>query len=820
VINSERKNSILYAALLIAALSAAGFFLSVNQSLQRLDLVFYDAVLPLQNNHLSQQVVVVAVDDISIQTLGRWPWSRQYHAQIVDRLTTMGARAVGIDMLFSEAQTTDPQADKLFARAIARNDRTVLAVAPVQLTPVDDIAEILPIADLAAASRAMGHVDVELDIDGICRRFFLYAGLGDAHWPALALAMQQIGETVNDQPQEKLLPDIYHSGWLRQQAMMISYAGEGEQPTILSYADVLTGQVNESEIVNKYVLLGATAAGLGDAISTPASRSHERMPGVVLNAQILSGLLQNTHLHEMPRHDQLTLTVLLIIISAVLIVLMPLRTGFLLTLVCLSGILCLSIVFLIAGQLWFPPMTALIMVMLVWPLWNIKQLGVERRLRQQLLLRLEQQALHHMATGLPNHYMLEEKLRSLEHSSLKIAALMVLHLSWPGSASIVLGRPMGDHILKAVSERLRHAVAGKNFFIAHLNGDDFAVLITGLHDSAAVKEAALNLLQQLQQPLDDGQQQFFLTPQMGVSTWPVDSNALELLRNAYAAMFKSRIDNSEQLCIYSTDIGQQLQVRCQLEQALIHAMERQEFEVYYQPQINAQSGVIVGVEALLRWHNPILGWVSPEAFIPVAEHVGLIKSIGHWVMETACQQLKTWHDSGIGPLRLAVNVSPIQFVDPQLNSIISRIVEQTGIAHHELELEITESSLMFDLDIAMKIMKQIKAEGFELAIDDFGTGYSSLSNLRHFPLDRLKIDKSFTREIGNCNNATEITLTILEMAQHLGLKVIAEGVETVEQAEFLRRHGCDEFQGFLYSKALTATDLAALLRKGINNSLF
>ncbi|MCW8932138.1 MAG: EAL domain-containing protein [Gammaproteobacteria bacterium] len=819
---SERQSSFLYGSFLTIVLVVGGFFLSKSSTLERLDLVLYDVFLPLQNNHMSQQVAVVAVDDVSIQALGRWPWPRRYHAQLLDRLTAMGARSVGIDMIFSEAQKDDPDADLLFTQALTRNGKTVLPVAPMQLTPLDPITEILPIVEFASAASAIGHVDVELDIDGLCRRFFLYAGLGDAHWPAFSLAMIQAGGDKIEIEANKIVLKNTSTSWLRQNAMMIPYAQRGEHPKIISYVDVLQDRVSKSDINNKYILVGATATGLGDVISTPASRSHERMPGVELNAHILNGLIQNINIYELSEQYQVALTTALIVLTCLFVLMLPLRSGLLTMIMALLIILAVSITFMVIWQLWFPPAVALLMSVLVWPLWSGWQLGVESRLRQKLLLRLENQALHHMATGLPNHYMLEDKLRLLntdESLSSNMAALIVLHINWPGSASVVLGRPMADTTLKIISERLHAVVEGDNF-IAHLNGDDFAILLTNLKDSITVKEAAINLLDKLQLPLVDGNQQFLLAPQIGVSTLTSGGDAGTLLRNAYAAMFKSRIDNAEHLCIYSADIGQQLEVRSQLEQALIYALERNEFEVYYQPQINAITGQIVGVEALLRWNNPILGWIGPDSFIPIAEHVGLIKNIGHWVLETACHQLNEWNVMGLGALRLAVNVSPLQFVDPTLHTKVRAIIGKTDIVANKLELEITESSLMFDLDNAVNIMSRIKQEGIELAIDDFGTGYSSLSNLRHFPLDRLKIDQAFTREIGKNSDATEITLTILAMAKHLNLDVIAEGIETNEQAEFLRKHGCDEFQGFLFSKAISAKDLTTLLKTGIDMSLF
>ncbi len=812
----NRHNSTLYASFLTALLVVFGLFLSNSKTLERLDLVFYDALLPFQNNTLSKQIVIVAIDEISIESLGRWPWPRRNHAQLLDHLTRMGARAIGIDILFSEQQKNDPQSDVLFARALARNGKAVLPVAPMQLTPDDPISELLPLPEFALAAKAIGHVDVELDIDGLCRQFFLYAGLGDAHWPAFALAMLQVGGDAIEGERKTSLPTGL--GWLRQKSMMIPYAKKGLRPTLLSYVDVYSGRVSDSDIRDKYVLVGATATGLGDVISTPASRSHERMPGVELNANILNGLLQNIHIYTLSGAYQNILTSSLIILSGIIILIVPRRFGFIAMLITLGAILTLSIIFLKLGNIWFSPVVTLLMTVLFLPFWSLWQQVIESRLRQKLLERLEHQMQHHIATDLPNHYMLEDRLRllnDLNPLSSGITALMVLHVNWPGSASVVLGRPMGDNILKAIGERLHNMMAGEAF-IAHLNGDDFAILLTELEGEKQAEDAAFDLLDKLQQPLTENKQQILLAPQVGMSTCSCDGNMDHLLRNAYAAMFKSRIDNAEHLCIYSSDMGQQLQVRSQLEQALIHALELNEFEVYYQPQICAIDGHIVGVEALLRWYNPVLGWVSPESFIPVVEHVGLIKKIGLWVLKTACQQLQDWHNSGLGPRRLAVNVSPSQFADPELHTNVHAIIEQTGISPHELELEITESSLMFDLDSAVKVMRQIKEEGIELAIDDFGTGYSSLTHLRHFPLDRLKIDQSFTREIGKNNNVTEITLTILAMARHLDLKVIAEGVENLEQADFLRSNGCDEFQGFLFSKPLSVEKMTRLLKTGIN----
>jgi diguanylate cyclase (GGDEF)-like protein len=815
---TDKRSSYSFAALLALVLVISGAILSSQNSLQRLDFVFYDSLLALQNNPVNDDIVIVAIDDASIQSLGRWPWSRSTHAQIIDRLTELEARAIGIDIIFAEPEQGNDSADLSLQKAISNNGRVVLPVVPARPSAVEQVSEILPMPGLTIASHSLGHVDVELDVDGICRRFFLFAGIADARWPAFSLAMvNAAGESIYWAESQKTSQT--GSGWLRQVELMIPYAGEQGIKT-LSYADVLNGRIPKEAIKNKYVFIGATAAGLGDVISTPASKDHERMAGVELNAHILNGMLNNSLIHRLSDSTQIAVTSILILVSAIIIVLLPVRLGFIAMMLALAGIISMSFILLVFQQYWFSPSAALLMIMLISPIWSIWQFSLEAQLKRNLLNQLDRQAKQHIATGLPNHHMLENKLRQLDDSSndpSNLVALMILHLNWPGSISVLLGRPKGDAILKTIAEKLYTSLPGDSF-IAHLTGDDFAVLINDMKNLDRVKKVAYDLLLKLQEPVVHENQEFMLAPQVGVSTWPTDGEAESLLRNAYTAVFRSRIDETEKLCIYSADIGQQLQARSQVEQALIHALERNEFTVHYQPQVNAQTGKIVGVESLIRWKSEVLGWVGPDSFIPIAEHVGLIKSIGEWVIRTACLQLKEWNEAGLGPIRLAINVSPLQFMQPRLNHNIREIIDEIGIPAAQLEIEITESSVMRDLEGAIKVMHQIKHGGMELAIDDFGTGYSSLSNLRHFPVNRLKIDQAFTREIGKSKDATEITLTILAMGKRLGLGIIAEGVETLEQAEFLRENGCDEFQGYLYSKPLSGEELTQILVDGIDTT--
>ena len=457
-------------------------------------------------------------------------------------------------------------------------------------------------------------------------------------------------------------------------------------------------------------------------------------------------------------------------------------------------------------------MLAILITLLTWSAWQYQH---EKRLQNRLARRLDHLASHHAATGLPNHLLLERHLRELaEHSDARVdCALLVMHLTWPGSATMALGRPLGDPVLHAIGERLR-AISSAGDFIAHMNGDDFAVLMRGFYDVESARRAADAFLARLQAPLEVDGETLLLAPQVGLSTWPENSeDPRQLLRNAYTAMFTSRIDDTEHLCVFSSDVSRDLRRRSSLEQAMAYALERGEFQIHYQPQVAVSGGQVLGVEALLRWHNPALGWISPSAFIPVAEQLGLIRSIGSWVIEESCRQLRALHDAGSRELRLAINISPLQFMVPGLENTVEDVIRRTGVNAGLVEFEITESSLMRDVNSAVAVMKELKALGIRLAIDDFGTGYSSLSSLRHFPLDRLKLDRTFTREIGRSRDAEEITLTIIAMARQLGLGVLAEGVETRHQAEFLSDSGCSEMQGFLFARPVPPEGLREFLHR-------
>lgn len=784
--------------------------------LQRIDLLLYDYFVNWQDNPTSDDIVVIAIDDASLKEFGRWPWSRRLHAEMLDKLTTLGARVVGFDILFAEPEHRDPQADQRFAEAIRRNGKTVLAVAPSNPLPGDPIAEVLPTPVLAASAAGLGHVDIEIDIDGLSRSFYRHAGLGDAHWPTFALAMLDVANPDNKTGQYQLLPDRAAAGlgWLRRDRMLVPFDANPDTLQAISFHQALKSDAIADKVAGKYVLLGSTATGLGDFISTPVSLDHQRMPGVILNAHILNGLLNGRLARQMSHQQHIAITALVAGTVALLIVSTSFPVAIIVFLASVGAILAWSATLLAVGQLWFPPAAAIAPLAVGFLLWGAWSLFHEKRINRSLTVRMQHQALHHSATDLPNQYVLEDHLHTLGSAASNLAettALIIVHIQWSGSAGGIVGRPAGDRLLSAVGQRLLE-VARDDDLVVHFSGDDFGILARRLSSKESALRLANNVVDGLADAIDLDGTRVLLAPRIGLSCWPEDSSDGEaLLRDAFIATFRARVQQSTRPCVYSNEIAREVQERSQLEQALRSAMTRGEFEVYYQPQVVTETGRIVGVEALLRWHNPELGLIYPGTFIPVAEHTGLIHAIGGWVLKTACQQVQQWHDQGLGPLRLAVNLSPLQFADSKLVTEVNDALAQSGLNPDALELEITESTLMRNLEEATAAMSLLKQQGIKLAIDDFGTGYSSLSYLQHFPLDRIKIDQTFTRAMHESDNVREITLTIISMAKRLNLDVIAEGVETAAQAAFLDENGCLESQGFYFSHPLPAAEIATLL---------
>jgi len=442
----------------------------------------------------------------------------------------------------------------------------------------------------------------------------------------------------------------------------------------------------------------------------------------------------------------------------------------------------------------------------------INDITEQKRYEEQL----EYQANYDELTDLPNRNLLTNLISQsarYAHRYRREMAVLFIDLDYFKLVNDSLGRSVGDRLLKAMAERLRACVRAADMVARH-GGDEFVVVLTNLERSENVALVAQKIRESLYLPVLIDGQEFAISCSIGISIYPKDGNdAQALLNNADAAMFRAKEQGRNNSQFYTSEMNARSLARMIMEKHLRRALENGELAVHYQPQVDLVSGRVNGMEALLRWRNPELGIVSPAAFIPLAEETGLIGPIFDWVLEVACAQNRAWQEAGLPALTLAVNVSPVQFRDPDLCASVDRIVRKTGLAPNCLELEIIESMLMHDVESAMLIMRELKQLGIRLAMDDFGTGYSSLSYLKRFPFDKLKIDISFVREVTTDPESAAIARSIIAMGHNLNLRVIAEGIETAGQLAYLRSHGCDEMQGFLFSRALPAVEFEELLRE-------
>jgi diguanylate cyclase (GGDEF)-like protein len=382
-----------------------------------------------------------------------------------------------------------------------------------------------------------------------------------------------------------------------------------------------------------------------------------------------------------------------------------------------------------------------------------------------------------------------------------------------------LGHEAGDLLLQQVGTRLKDSLRQSDT-VARLGGDEFVVLLEEVGERQVVATIAHKLLSSIIKPFNMLGQEFRVTASIGISTYPDDGQDEQtLMKNADIAMYRAKEEGKNNFQFHSEQMDTHSFERLALESSLRRALERNEFELHYQAKMDLRTGQMTGMEALVRWAHPDLGMVSPAQFIPLAEETGLIVPIGKWVLRTACLQNKAWQDEGLPPLSVAVNLSARQFTDENLLPDIAAILNESGMDPGFLELEITESMVMHRVDKAVQILTELKKIGIRLAIDDFGTGYSSLSNLKRFPIDTIKVDRSFIRDIPGDAEDKALTKAIIAMGQTLSLTVTAEGVETQEQVDFLRQHSCNEFQGYYFNKPVPAEHFAQLMRTQMPHNL-
>jgi diguanylate cyclase (GGDEF)-like protein len=375
-----------------------------------------------------------------------------------------------------------------------------------------------------------------------------------------------------------------------------------------------------------------------------------------------------------------------------------------------------------------------------------------------------------------------------------------------------LGHDAGDILLVEIANRLRGALRSSDV-VARLGGDEFVVILEETEEGDDIERIARNLLSVLGLPMQLSGHECHTTASIGIAMYPSDGSDVQTLtKNADMAMYLAKEDGKNGFRFFTKAVKTQSIERLTLETALRRALERNQFALHYQPKVDTASGQITGVEALLRWTHPELGVLPPMQFIPLAEETGLIVPIGRWILKEACAQNMAWQRRGLRPVSMAVNLSPRQFVDERLLQDIDDALAASGMSPVLLQLEVTESMVMRNVSRAIKVLDAIQSRGIRLAIDDFGTGYSSMSLMKQFPIDTIKIDRSFVRDLPKDSEDQAIAQAIISMGKALGMTVVAEGVETAAQETFLRDHACDEMQGFLFSEPVPAQQLADLLR--------
>jgi diguanylate cyclase (GGDEF)-like protein len=420
-------------------------------------------------------------------------------------------------------------------------------------------------------------------------------------------------------------------------------------------------------------------------------------------------------------------------------------------------------------------------------------------------------------TGLPNRDLFRDRLHQIlsqPENNQHLVAVFLLSIDDFTGMSHGLEHETTNLLLRAVAQRLSTCTTQTDI-LAHLSGDEFALARIDIHSFESLVKLSQVLLSTLSKPFSVEGNSIRITASIGITINDLnDRNSVDqLLQQAHIALYQAKQKGRSQYQFYSPEINAQLQERLTLENELHGALERNEMLVYYQPLIDLHSGQVTAMEALVRWQHPTLGLISPAKFIPIAEANGAIIPIGEWVLRTACAQTRAWQLAGFTPIRISVNLSSRQFEQPYLVEIVNQILEETGLKASYLELEVTESFLMADIERSVKTLKQLQKLGICLALDDFGTGYSSLNYLKRFPVDMLKIDRSFVQDVMSNADSAAVTDAIIALAKSLRLKITAEGVETQEQLEYLQMRGCDEGQGFYFSRPVPADIIAPMLQK-------
>jgi diguanylate cyclase (GGDEF)-like protein len=433
---------------------------------------------------------------------------------------------------------------------------------------------------------------------------------------------------------------------------------------------------------------------------------------------------------------------------------------------------------------------------------------------------IQTMATHDSLTGLPNRVSLAELLNhaiSRAERARGNVSVFFIDLDHFKAINDSLGHTCGDQLLREVGRRIADTLRDSDL-VARLGGDEFVVMVEDAGNEESQKALAAKIIAAVSAPLRLLAHEVTITASIGIASYPVDgADTATLLANADLAMYRAKDQGRQRAAIYSPELGENAQERFEIEKDMRHAIEAGEFHLYYQPKLDFGHGRMLGVEALIRWHHPKLGVLGPDRFIPIAEETNFIVPLGEWVIEQACKQARAWHDSKLPAFTIAVNLSAKQIADEALTQKLDAVLRRTGANPAMIELEITETAVMKNVEDAIRLLESLRGLGVKLSIDDFGTGYSSLSYLKRLPVDILKVDRAFVRDLPHNRDDLAITRAVIAMAHGLSMRVVAEGVEDSGQYEALRAEGCDEYQGYYCNAAMAGHELEALIRThGLN----
>ncbi|RFC37690.1 MAG: diguanylate cyclase (GGDEF) domain-containing protein [Candidatus Nitrotoga sp. SPKER] len=815
--------------------------LSFTPLYQQLDVFFLDKQTRLAaQQHFFQDALVIDIDDTSLRTMqpyfGSWPYKRDTFALLLDYLGEMGARAVAFDILFADQREHDGR----LREAIARNPNVVLATAMRRETEGEeqaltdlrgltwDVPSELPSFSWSGIQlpltsftqpvpdyAGIGVVSVQADRDGILRRFPLFHRIDGQVIPSLPLATHFSGTphpSVHFTPGNGMQVGPFNWPTDKEGAVHLFYPSNTNSVLTMPFARIAMAmlgspgqELSPAMIRGKTVFIGSTAL-FADRVHTPVGE----ISGLYVLAITHQSLAQNLVLTP-SRWYWTTGLLFIALVPALLLVRQPRRPALAGAIISLGAAF---IVYLIHLSLlyWLKQESSLLLPLLTLLFANMLEIIHSLRLMNK-----EHKAKIHVLTNidtltlLPNRFALHAQItHAIEGAHMNKSSLAVLLIDLDGFNTIndTLGAETGDQMLLDVTARLKSSVR-TNDIIARLGDDEFSIVINGVKADSAVL-CAQKVLNALAQPYNLAGQELHITSNIGISLFPDDgSDVTLLLKNAGAALYNAKTQGCNSYCQFTPDLNRDAMNRLLLENQLHQALVRDELVLFYQPQINVQSGRMIGVEALVRWNHPEHGLLFPDVFIPMAESSGLILPLGEWVLRTACRQMQVWHAAGLTHInRVAINLSARQFEQLTLPALVASVLKETELDAAHLELEITESAAMKNPQRSIEILNMLRNMGITLSLDDFGTGHSSLTYLKLFPITTLKIDKSFVRDIETDHHAAEICASTIDLAHKLGLNVVAEGVENAEQLLFLRNIKCGDAQGYYFSRPISSADLA------------